>query len=337
MHRSCSQGALLPPQNTFLQTKFQVGSCKSDRVTYAVDQKVFHSSDVPAPVLEKRKDVNTWKKPDILGVARSSWDQSTVTAPSRKQLARDLLLVRAGLVDQPYVAKQESRKEEDVADLVRYVAAITGKGPVGALSKKWFNATDHRGLGAHCIEPSWPDWNCSYNTRSAEDLKLKNKRFLESEARRKERNVPSDKLNKNTYLTPSQSVQEFGTLSEEKKIQYADVKEEIKAEIRGLHPLVSDVKLQAMAQRMLDEKLMQDERDRRYPQPHVTFKPNLALTTCDRRHKEWRHPGKWAWNETEEKFLWSCCVNYTENSRGCEYVTVNPDQWNYFSGGCGSK
>ena len=47
----------------------------------------------------------------------------------------------------------------------------------------------------------------------------------------------------------------------------------------------------------------------------------------DTRYKEWSHPGKWELNEQDGLFAWSCCMHYSENSKGCEYTTVNPDKW----------
>lgn len=344
-NKSRSAGALdqfidTRPQNAFLKSKFQVGSCKSDRVNFRDAQKVFHSGDVPPSVLAAKKDVVKSKRPDILCVNRQPWDQTTIADPKiqkpvRKQLKRELLLVRAGLLDQPTVAQSKGKSDEEIADYVRYITAITGKGPVGALTKKWFNATDERGLGAHTIEPGWADWNCSVGTRSAEDVKIKEKRFAEDEARRIAQNVPDAKIDPALYRGPVEQVGEFNALVAEKKNQYQDLKEEFKAELRNEFPTASEERMQAIAARLLDEKLLADERTRRYPIPHESFQPNLALTCMDRRYKEWRHPGKWEWRELEQMFCWSCCMNYKEESKGCEYRTVNPDAWCYFAGGLG--
>lgn len=121
----------------------------------------------------------------------------------------------------------------------------------------------------------------------------------------------------------------------QKKVEFQDLKEEFKTDIRREFPQVTEERLQAMAHRLLDEKLMHDERIRRYPIPHESLRPNLAMTTADRRYKEWRHPGKWELNPTEGLFSWSCCMNYAEASKGCEYCTVNPDKWCYLAGGAG--
>jgi hypothetical protein len=326
------------PQNQYLTAKFQVGSSKSDRVSYKVKDKVFHTGDIRGDVMEKKREVLKSTKPDVLGLARQAWEPSTIADPKvekqrRKNLKAELIEIRGRQADQPTLPTKP-RDPEEVDSYLRYVAATTGKGPVGSLTKKWFNAIDLRGLSAHCIEPSWPDWNVSSDIRSAESTKVKEKRFIEKEDRRKRMNHP-DKLVSDIYRNPTQQIGEMDDLLREKKLQYHDLKEEFKNELRAEFPQASEERLQAMAARLLDEKLMVDEKLRRYPIPHESFRPNLALTTADRRYKEWSHPGKWELQPVEGQFCWSCCMNYTESSKGCEYVTVNPDRWCYLTGGEG--
>jgi hypothetical protein len=334
-----------PPQERFLRQKFQVGSCKSERRTFPLSQKVFHSGDVPKGVSAAKKEVQRSCRPDILNMDRQPWDQSTISDPKiqatqfvkkdkRKNLKAELLLVRAGLMDEKTVPKSKNsdREEEQVRDYVRHVTSLTGKGPIGALTKKWFNSVDERGIGAHCVEPKWPDWNCSVGTRSAEDVKVKEKRFEENEIRRKDQNVVNKRYNKNIYVTPTQQVTEANEAVAEKKQQYQDLKEEFKANLRHEHPQASEERLQALAQRLLDEKLLADEKIRRFPQEHENHRPNLALTTQDRRYKEWSHNGVWTWIPSENQFAWSDNMSYDKNDKGCEYSTVNPDGWTYHSG-----
>jgi hypothetical protein len=334
-----------PPQERFLRQKFQVGSCKSDRRSFPLSQKVFHSGDVPRGVSEAKKVVQKSCRPDILCIERQPWDQSVISDPKiqatqfvkkdyRKNLKAELLLVRAGLADELTVPKSKNadREDEAVRDYIRHVTSLTGKGPVGALSKKWFNSVDERGLGAHCVEPKWPDWNCGVGTRSAEDVKVKEKRFEESEQRRKAQNVVNKRYNKNIYVNPSQQVTEINDAIAEKKQQYQDLKEEFKADLRYEYPSASEERLQALAQRLLDEKLLADEKVRRFPVPHESYRPNLALTTQDRRYKEWSHNGVWTWIDSEQQFAWSDNMSYDQKDKGCEYKTVNPDGWTYHSG-----
>jgi hypothetical protein len=327
------------PQKEFLKTKFQVGSCKGDRVSFSSKDKVFHSGDIRKDVVEQRKIAQRSVKPDILGLARPAWSESTIADPKiekapRRNIRQELLAIRGGQVDQTLVTQRKQRSKEEVDGLLRYVCATTGKGPVGSLTKKWMNTVDERGLGAHCVEPSWPDWNCSANTKTAEDVKVKEKRFVEQENRRKAQNKP-DALISEFYRNPTQQVGELEELLRQKKLQYVDLRDEFKNELQREFPQASDERIQAKAARLVDEKLMVDEKLRRYPIPHESFRPNLSLTTADRRYKEWSHPGKWERHPVEGLFSWSCCMNYTEHSKGCEYTTVNPDSWCYLTGGEG--
>jgi hypothetical protein len=285
-----------------------------------------------------RREVSASKRPDFLGIKRHAWDESTIADPKiekqnpqRRNLRNDLLQVRGGQAERPTMPTTRT-PDAVTQDFARYVCAITGKGPIGAVTKTWFNSVDERGLGAHCVEPKWPDWNCGVGTRSAEDVKVKEKRFEESEQRRKAQNVVNKRYNKNIYVNPSQQVTEINDAIAEKKQQYQDLKEEFKADLRYEYPSASEERLQALAQRLLDEKLLADEKLRRFPVPHESYRPNLALTTQDRRYKEWSHNGVWTWIESEQQFAWSDNMSYDKHDKGSEYTTVNPDGWTYHSG-----
>merc|ERR1711990_311314 len=110
----------------------------------------------------------------------------------------------------------------------------------------------------------------------------------------------------------------------EKKQQYQDMKEEFKADLRHEYPNASEERLQALAQRLLDEKLLADEKVRRFPVQHESYRPNLALTTQDRRYKEWSHNGVWTWIESEQQFAWSDNLSYDKNDKGASTRPSTP-------------
>merc|ERR1712072_1153253 len=101
------------------------------------------------------------------------------------------------------------------------------------------------------------------------------------------------------------------------KVDYQDLKEQFKRELKVEFPNASEERLQAMAQRLLNEKLLADEKLARFPVQHESFRPNLALTTQDRRYKEYHHPGSWVFTEAEGRYAYSCCLNFNEDSKGC--------------------
>jgi hypothetical protein len=39
------------------------------------------------------------------------------------------------------------------------------------------------------------------------------------------------------------------------------------------------------------------------------------------------HPGAWVYSDVEGCNIWSCCLNFQHDSRGCEGQVVNPDRW----------
>merc|ERR1719409_1068583 len=123
-------------------------------------------------------------------------------------------------------------------------------------------------------------------------------------------NVVDKKANIDAYIDPRSSIGNLNARLRERKINYQDLKEQFKKELKVEFPNASEERLQAMAQRLLNEKLLADEKTARFPVQHESFRPNLALTTQDRRYKEYTHPGQWGWSEAEQREAWSCCLAF---------------------------
>merc|ERR1719456_1986515 len=134
-------------------------------------------------------------------------------------------------------------------------------------------------------------------------------------------------VNHSTYKAPHNDASDINGKLRDMKINYQDLKEQFKKELKVEFPNASEERLQSMAQRLLNEKLLADEKAARFPIQHESFRPNLALTTEDRRYKEYHHPGTFVWNEKEARNVWSCCLNFGQESRGCECKVKNPDAW----------
>merc|ERR1719195_605311 len=94
------------------------------------------------------------------------------------------------------------------------------------------------------------------------------------------------KLNTEAYIGPCESIGNVNDLLRERKVDFQDLKEQFKRELKNEFPNASEERLQAMAQRLLNEKLLADEKMARFPVQHESFRPNLSLTTQDRRYKE---------------------------------------------------
>mmetsp|Transcript_98101 Transcript_98101/g.245879 ORF Transcript_98101/g.245879 Transcript_98101/m.245879 type:complete len:336 (-) Transcript_98101:93-1100(-) len=319
-------------KHPYLQRKFQVGSANSDKVNYSLAQKFFHNKDVKPEVLEAKRQVQKKKQANILGTEPREWNASTI-ADQRVQkdvttdLKRQLLKVRAGLMDEYVMKPSRFHTDEQIAERHKFIVSVTGQGPIGKLTGKWFNTVDERGLSKHCIADHWPDWNHSHSAHTKEDVKQAQGVFESKEERRKRMLKNSNSLNTLEYVNPSQAVSNVNDCLRERKIDFQDLKEQFKRELKVEFPQASEERLQAMAQRLLNEKLLADEKIARFPVQHESFRPNLSLTTQDRRYKEYFHPGTYAWMELEKRYGWSCCVNFDQDSRGCEHRIVNPDSW----------
>merc|ERR1719412_2332006 len=108
-------------------------------------------------------------------------------------------------------------------------------------------------------------------------------------------------LDREAYVNPQQSIANVHDRLRERKIDFQDLKEQFKRELKVEFPQASEERLQAMAQRLLNEKLLADEKMARFPVQHESFRPNLSLTTQDRRYKEFFHPGTYGWMECEKR------------------------------------
>merc|ERR1719188_493710 len=103
----------------------------------------------------------------------------------------------------------------------------------------------------------------------------------------------SSTLSSLEYVSPTQAIGNMNDCLRERKIDFQDLKDQFKRELKVEFPQASEERLQAMAQRLLNEKLLADEKMSRFPVQHEKFRPNLSLTTQDRRYKEYHHPGAW--------------------------------------------
>lgn len=305
----------------FLQRKFQVGSANSDKMNYTLAQKVFHKK-------EDAGDKTKAHSPQGPG-----WNSSTIANPKVQKdsptgdLKRRLLQVRAGLHDERASKPSKAHSPEKIAEQHKFIVALTGQGPVGKLTGKWFDATDERGLCRHSTVEHWPDWNHSHAHHTKEDKKHAEAVFQQKEQKRKQMLARDNKMNASGYVNPTQAVGNVNQCLRDRKIDFQDLKEQFKRELKVEFPQASEEKLQAMAQRLLNEKLLADEKLARFPVQHESYRPNLSLTTQDRRYKEHFHPGKFDFIESEKRYGWSCCINFDQDSRGCEYRVVNPDAW----------
>eukprot|EP00933_Yihiella_yeosuensis_P055262 TRINITY_DN539_c1_g2_i1.p1 TRINITY_DN539_c1_g2~~TRINITY_DN539_c1_g2_i1.p1 ORF type:complete len:350 (+),score=77.23 TRINITY_DN539_c1_g2_i1:116-1165(+) len=318
----------------YLTSKLQVGSAKSDKIDYSLAQKVFHSGDVPRDVLEAKRAVQKTKQANILGTEPREWNGSTIADQKiqkdvHQDLKRQLLKVRAGLMDEKVQKPSKFHTDEQIAERQKFIVAMTGQGPIGKLTGKWFNTVDERGLASHCIADHWPDWNCSTSTHTKEDIKEASGVVEKKEERRLKHMSKKKQFNASAYINPRDSISNVNDRLRERKIDFQDLKEQFKRELKVEFPQASEERLQAMAQRLLNEKLLADEKMSRFPVQHESFRPNLSLTTQDRRYKGYFHPGTYSWNEAEKRYSWSCCLNFGQDSRGCECKVVNPDSWCY--------
>jgi len=326
------EAAAATSTHPYLKSKFNIGSAQSDKRNFSLAQNFFHSSDVPKEVLEAKRAVQKKKVPNILGTEPREWNPSTI-ADARIQkdvttdLKRQLLKVRAGLMDEYVLKPSKMHSEKELTERQKYIVATTGKGPIGKLTGKWFNPIDERGLHAHTVADQWPDWNQSHSCHTKEDAKQAREINDRKEQKRKKSQSRNSKLDTESYVDPTTSIANINHRLRERKIDFQDLKEQFKRELKVEFPQASEERLQAMAQRLLNEKLLADEKIARFPIHHESFRPNLALTTQDRRYKEYYHPGSWKTNDIEKRSFWSCCLNYDESSRGCEHKVINPDAW----------
>eukprot|EP00928_Gymnodinium_smaydae_P039825 TRINITY_DN27125_c0_g1_i1.p1 TRINITY_DN27125_c0_g1~~TRINITY_DN27125_c0_g1_i1.p1 ORF type:complete len:261 (-),score=42.26 TRINITY_DN27125_c0_g1_i1:614-1396(-) len=224
--------------HAYLQSRFQVGSVKSQKISYALGQKVFHSTDVPPEALAAKRSVQKTKQSNTLGTEQPAWNASTIADQKVQRdpldLKRQLLKVRAGLFDETVVKPSRGHSDESIADLQRHIVAITGRGPIGKCTTEWFNAVDERGLGSHCDREAWPDWNASTSCHTKDDIKQAQGRFEEADARKRRMHAKAPLLRKETYIDPASHIANVGERLRERKIAFQDLKDQFKRDPREL-------------------------------------------------------------------------------------------------------
>ncbi|KAF4661816.1 hypothetical protein FOL47_006537 [Perkinsus chesapeaki] len=235
----------------FKKASFQVGSVHGERIDYRNGERVFHSSDMPAAVIAFKKAVNSSIRPKILDTPDNiprPWDISVKAddKPIRTDLRGQLLKVRAGLMDQPVWQAKSAEKysvdefssslTREERDTIRHVVMVTGKGPIGKLTKQWMNAVDEKGASGHSANSDNDfvgSWNISSSTCQADDIKARVEAFVKDEKRRIKMNGDVNaRVNHKTYRKPEEHVAEFQELVREKKRQYADIRDEFIKELR---------------------------------------------------------------------------------------------------------
>jgi hypothetical protein len=153
------------------------------------------------------------------------------------------------------------------------------------------------------------------------------------------------------YLSPLESIALLNEYLRDKKIRCRPMIEDIIRELKYASPSAAfgsscSNGYESIAVRLLDERLLAAEKLKRYPAIAETFRPNLSLTTKDRRFRVKHHPGVYckpaqvtgdadddvSENDSKASGAWSCCQNTHYNSAGCDCLRiVDPDSRCYLS------
>lgn len=250
------------------------------------------------------------------------WNASTLVETKRAD-SRDrktqMLKVRAGLAGDPILKPGKTNAGEGKLDRSgASKASGTAECTAGEPSPAAVSARGEK-----------PSWNISYSTRTKEDFKQASALHEKNEARRKRMHARDPKLGAHPRDTaPLEAAAMVNGRLRDRKEGHQDLKDQFKRELRIEFPNGSPECLQAMATRLLSEKLAADEKlMREHPGKDAHFAPNIGVTSHSRRYREYHHPGAWTWNTHEKQFCWSCCMDFGLESRGCESKMVNPDAW----------
>jgi hypothetical protein len=250
---------------------------------------VFQRKDIPRHIMQLKRQTEEFASADFVGVRPTPWNASTDPreAERRNRLSQNRRDINLGLYQQKPHTAQNPLSAEKISELKSLADLWQQKG------------------GPHAVKSE--GWNGSTIVDQA---------VLKYPPQLRARSLPPQE-----YVKPSEATSELGDLLRQKKVQYSGTREEIKRELRQLYPSASDERLVAMSFRLLDEKLLAEEKLRRQPIANESHRPNLSLTAIDRRFKVRMHPGVY----TPEG--WSCCLNNDPNSGGCESKIANPDRW----------
>jgi hypothetical protein len=125
------------------------------------------------------------------------------------------------------------------------------------------------------------------------------------------------------YLPPQTRSASVSLRTRECKREFAKIRDALVCEINWLFPQLCKENLDAKA---FKEFLKLEGRDRASVEPHIKF--SLRYSHGKSRSLSWMHPGIFV-VANKVAPCWSCCLNTTETSTGCQSVLRNRLTWSF--------
>lgn len=297
----------------YRKAKFQIGSCRGDRIHYPLDQSVFHVSDIPKHAMKAKIDVIRSKKKDILGTEKKRWNSTTsLEAPERRFHKSNQQLAN----DPPLGGMAYNFRAEVLPDKNPDFLARSNKFQLDSR----LHTTGSRVMGSRRARamPTHPRlegkrrWNgcVSFTEQEKDDSMARMERARRRASRRSNAIVAAKK----SYLSPQKQylvdqakrrAARRAQAEKEKALTYDKWGDPIKPADQGKLGLRND--------------------------GSEYFKPRRFATVTTRKFKKYEHSGVWEYNQVCGKWMWSDTGSEVKDSRGDIVTTVDPDAYNFAS------
>nr|CEL77572.1 TPA: hypothetical protein BN1205_097370 [Toxoplasma gondii VEG] len=134
-----------------------------------------------------------------------------------------------------------------------------------------------------------------------------------------------------SYASPRARTAALDAELQEERRRFAPERQALFECVRKQLPGASKERCWAEVRRIFDNAMNYEKRRPLDPNYAVFAKPNLSLTDRGRKYKVYFHTGKFDVCAIDGREAWSCCLNPSRSSRGCQEKTVNPDAWHLLS------
>eukprot|EP00501_MAST-03F_sp_TOSAG23-6_P002286 GSMAST32.ASY1.ANO1.2387.1 assembled CDS len=294
----------------FTRAKFQIGSCRGDRIHYPKNESVFHISDIPEKARLAKEYVLQSKRKDILQVRRKLWNSTT----TRNQNERCFNSSNQQKANDPPLQGMKYNFRAEV--LPRKNLKFRPKASKFELDQSLFDSVAKQPQRQHWggEMPNHPKllkktiWNNCVSFTETE----KRKQMELFEKHRKRRTIKNNKQmsRQKQYLSPQQQFRKL------QKVR----RENLVANSLKQQTIVRDKWGAPITQRVSTPNSQEDD---------FSYKPRKFTPSISRKFKNYSHSGVWEYNEVCQK--WIDTGSEIKQSKGDIVTIVDPDAYNFSS------
>jgi hypothetical protein len=272
-------------------TSWKIGSVKYGRYDYESDEHFFSNDDMPRKNRAAHQAMKDLTDPDILGLKKREWNTSAAVPKNptaEETFAGKLMKIRMGLLDQPIQKIREPKIEPGCDGRDKY----TG----------WNVSTEL---------PTIYQSKCTLDAKTTQSLTKTHGKFRQIEP---------------NYTDPTKSITVYNDKLRKIKEDEKDLRDEQRKKYVFENPAACKEKVDAGVFRMVYEHKVRNMRPKSEEEAkNLTFKPDLGVTTKQRKIMVQHHVGKFGKTQQNDREQWTCCNQEHEGAPGCYTNEIDPN------------